>query len=331
MNSHDLRFEIAETVSEPARTKMRQMLELLRQYQQDDIALPTTEAGWDEQRKARNDIAEFFQKPYIEAVGPDIREIEVGSTSGFAVSVETPDPRPGLVVYLHGGAFTYYSAKSSLKAAVMMAKASGRQVVSLDYPLAPQADFMEVTRVTSGAVQALAQETPPEEIALFGTSAGGSIAAATTLRLRDEGRAMPAALVLHSPGSDCRWIGDSFLTMGDRDPAMNEDDVRRRVQLYASEDDRDHPYASPALGDFAPGFPPTLIQCGTREFLLSDSVRLYRAIRDAGNEAVLDLYEGMIHVFATMFDGIPESDIAFDVARTFLDRALGASGQLGNE
>ena len=325
MSTRDLRFEIAETVSDPAREKMRQMLEMLRQYQQAAVPLPSTDEEWEEQRKARNDIAEFFQKPYLDAVGPDIREIEVGGTTGFAVSVETSEPQPGLIVYLHGGAFTYYSAKSSLKAAVMMAKASGRKVVSLDYPLAPQADFMEVTEVTSRAVHALSQEMPPEKIALFGTSAGGSIAAASTLRLRDEGHAMPGALVLHSPGSDCRWMGDSFLTMGDRDPAMDEDEVRRRVELYASETDRDHPYASPALGDFSKGFPPTLIQCGTREFLLSDSVRLYRAIRDAGNDAVLDLYEGMIHVFATMFDGTPESDTAFDVSRAFLDKALGAA------
>ena len=325
MTADDRRFAIANTVSPEAREKMLQAWQLFQQLPGDDSAFPTTPEEWAKQRASRNAMAEFFQKPYLDALSPETVEMNLAGVPAISVRVDTPNPLPGVIVYLHGGAFTHYSARSSLKAAVMMAKASGREVISIDYPLAPEANFMEVTAATLRAVVRIAENTPPDQIAIFGTSAGGSIAAATALRMRDEEHSMPGALVLHSPGTDCNWTGDSFLTMGDRDPAMDEDDIGRRVQSYAAPEHYDHPYASPVLGDYAKGFPPTLIQTGTREFLLSDSVRLYRAIRDAGNEAVIDLYEGMPHVFATMFDGIPESDTAFEVARTFLDRTLARS------
>lgn len=325
MTADDQRFAIPDTVSDEARQKMLQAWQLFRQFAQAGSQFPTTPEEWAEQRNNRNAMAEYFQKPYLDALAPEIVEMEVAGLPAISVRVDTPNPQPGVVVYLHGGAFTYYSARSSLKAAAMMAKATGRRVVSLDYPLAPEAKFMEVTGATLRAVARIAEETPPEQMAIFGTSAGGSIAAATTLRMRDEGHTMPAALVLHSPSTDCNWSGDSFLTMGDRDPFMEEHEVHLRLQTYVEPEDYGHPYASPALGDYTPGFPPTLIQTGTREFLLSDSVRLYRAIRDAGSEAVLDLYEGMPHVFATMFDGTPESDTAFEVARSFLDRTLAQS------
>lgn len=322
MTANDRRFATADTVSDEARQKMLQAWQVFQQFEQNATDLPTTPEEWEEQRNSRNAMAEYFQRPYLDALAPEIIDMDLAGVHAISVRVETPNPQPGIVVYLHGGAFTYYSARSSLKAAAMMAKASGRRVISLDYPLAPEAKFMDVTGATLRAVAKIAEDTPPEQIALFGTSAGGSIAAATTLRMRDEGHAMPAALMLHSPSTDCNWTGDSFLTMGDQDPFMDEPEVHRRVQTYVALEDCDHPYASPALGDYKPGFPPTLIQTGTREFLLSDSVRLYRAIKDAGNEAVLDLYEGMPHVFATMFDGTPESDTAFEIARSFLDRNL---------
>ena len=78
------------------------------------------------------------------------------------------------------------------------------------------------------------------------------------------------------------------------------------------------PYVSPVYGDYSKGFPPTLIQGGTKEIFLSDFVREYRAIDSAGGTAVLDIYEGIPHVFQGIFLGTPEAKQAMTKMKNFL-------------
>jgi acetyl esterase/lipase len=92
------------------------------------------------------------------------------------------------------------------------------------------------------------------------------------------------------------------------------DDLKWSADAYAAPADQKNPYVSPVYGDYSKGFPPTLIQGGTREIFLSNFVRQYQAIERGGGTAILDLYEGMPHVFQMVLAGSPESDAAF--ART---------------
>jgi acetyl esterase/lipase len=116
--------------------------------------------------------------------------------------------------------------------------------------------------------------------------------------MRDKGLGMPAAVVLWSPWADITDRGDSAITMKPFDPYyVYEKHLKSSADTYADPKDQKHPYVSPVYGDYSKGFPPTLIQGGTRELFLSHFVRLYRAIDGAGGVAVLDLYEGMPHVF----------------------------------
>ena len=89
------------------------------------------------------------------------------------------------------------------------------------------------------------------------------------------------------------------------------------ANVYADPKDQKNPYASPVYGDYAKAFPPTLIQGGTREMLLSNFVRQYQAIRGGGHEAVLDLYEGMPHVFQGSLPNAPETHTAIARAAAF--------------
>jgi|GEM_PF-5544876 len=93
---------------------------------------------------------------------------------------------------------------------------------------------------------------------------------------------------------------------------------------YASGDDQKLAYVSPVFGDFTKGVPPTLIQAGAREFLLSDSVRLYQAIAGQGSVAVLVIYQGMPHAFQPLLYGTPESGRAYRVSNAFFDQEMGA-------
>ena len=164
----------------------------------------------------------------------------------------------------------------------------------------------------------------PADIAVYGESAGGALAAAAVLKLRDEGRRLPAAVVLWSPWSDLTDTGDTYATLRDADPLLNyPDNLKRCADAYAKPSEQKHPHVSPVYADYTKGFPPTLIQVGTREILLSNSVRHYRAMEQAGVDVVLDVYEGMWHVFQVLTHDIPEADMARRKVRAFLDRHLG--------
>ena len=159
-------------------------------------------------------------------------------------------------------------------------------------------------------------------IGLFGDSAGGDIIAASVLRLRDDGLVMPGGLLLTSPALDLTLRGDSIVTLADADPVLNTAGLRIAYDQYAAPAEQMNPYVSPVYGDFTKGFPPVLIQIGTKELLLSDAVRLNHALKEAGMTSELDVYEGMIHNFPGVLYGTPEVDAAMKEAAAFWSRVL---------
>jgi epsilon-lactone hydrolase len=200
--------------------------------------------------------------------------------------------------------------------------------VSLDYPLAPAAKWDAVVPAVADALGTLEREGHPlARVALFGESAGGGLAAGVALALRDRGGALPGALVLWSPWADVTESGDTKQTLRDVEPVYRYDaHLGPLAAAYAAPADQRHPWVSPVYGDFAKGFPPTLIQGGTHELLLSDFVRLYQAIETGGGDATLDLYEGMPHLFPHLLPAAAESQRALGRARRFLDEHLPSGG-----
>jgi acetyl esterase/lipase len=182
--------------------------------------------------------------------------------------------------------------------------------------LAPFARWEATTgQVVTVFESLLGEGLPATRIAIYGESAGGSLAAGSVLRIRDLGMEMPAALVMWSPWSDITNAGDTYRTLTDVEGSyLYELHLEPAANAYAGPDDLMHPYVSPVYGDYIAGFPPTLIQGGTREIFLSNFVRHYRALDDAGIEVELDLYEGMPHVFQNKLPDSPESRRA--VAKT---------------
>jgi acetyl esterase/lipase len=111
---------------------------------------------------------------------------------------------------------------------------------------------------------------------MLGDSAGGGLAAGTILKMRDEGLGMPAALVLWSPWTDVTGVGDTYFTLRNDDPLLNVELDKSMASAYANLSDQKNPYVSPVYGNFNNGFPPVLIQVGTKDGDLNDSVRLYQ-------------------------------------------------------
>ncbi|MBA3978098.1 MAG: alpha/beta hydrolase fold domain-containing protein, partial [Nitrosopumilus sp.] len=98
--------------------------------------------------------------------------------------------------------------------------------------------------------------------------------------------------------------------------------LKNMADAYANPSDQENPYVSPVYGNFSKGFPPTLIQGGTKDILLSDFVRLYQAIDQAGIPVKLDIYEGMPHDFQYILLGTPESNLAISKMNDFLKEYL---------
>lgn len=145
------------------------------------------------------------------------------------------------------------------------------------------------------AYQGLLGEHRPQEIVVGGGSAGGNLAAALILRTRDEGLPLPAAAVLLTPEVDLTESGDTFKTMVGVDTVGGGRSLMPVNLLYAAGHDLAHPYLSPLFGDFAHGFPPTILTSGTRDVFLSNTVRMHRALRAAGIGADLHVLEAAPH------------------------------------
>jgi acetyl esterase/lipase len=232
-----------------------------------------------------------------------------------------------VLIYVHGGGFTSGSVYSSLATSAQVATETGLQVVSVDYTVAPRGRWQQVTDQVVAVYKAvLAEGMAPQSIAMIGESAGGSIVGGTTLKLRDLGLPMPAAVILWSPWSDVSGAGDTYRTLADAEPMLTIPSLNASALAYADVADQKNPYVSPVYGDFSKGYPPTLIQGGTREVFLSNCVRLYQSIKAGGGNATLDLYEGMIHGFQSIVPNSPESKSALRTMRAFLDRNLKTKG-----
>lgn len=195
---------------------------------------------------------------------------------------------------------------------VPVADRLGIRVISIDYTNPPLARSGEILNQIISVVQALLESGYSlNDIGMFGDSAGGALTLGSVLKMRDQGMGMPGALALISPWTDITQTGDTYETLKTADPILNYEFALGPASLaYAAEEDHRTPYVSPVYADYSKGFPPTLIQGGTKEIFLSNFVRLYQAMDQAGIWVKLDLYEGMWHDFQEINFDLPESVIA---------------------
>lgn len=277
-------------------------------------------AGWARRQQA-------VDAPMLQATADALRDfpgrVFDGTIAGvpvIEVHPATARPARGAIVYVHGGAYTLYSAKARLTSVLPIVGRTEMQAIAVDYALAPAARWPVALDQVVAVLRGLT-EAGRGPVALYGDSAGGAIAVAATLKLRGLGLPLPEALVLWSPWSDISDAGDSYATLAAADVSFRYDrHLANAAFAYADTAEHRNPLVSPVYADFAPGFPPTLIQGGTREIFLSNFVRLYRTLVDAGQHAILDLYEGMPHAFQAYpaQAGSPESRTALDATAAFL-------------
>ena len=255
-----------------------------------------------------------------------VTEIRLNGTQVFEVKPKDYKDDGTAIVYVHGGGFILGSARSSLGEAAGIAAQTGKRVYDVEYTVAPRGDWKIATDQVMNAYKGVLDlGYKAEHVGMTGGSAGASIVAATTLKIRDNGLPMPAALILMCPMSDFTEGGDTRYTLMEADPALWSPQVRPGLDAYAAPADQKNPYVSPVYGDFSKGYPPTLIQGGTKEFLVSDMVRLNRAIKRGGGNSDLELYEGMPHGFMGIMADAPEGREARAEELAFWKRYLPAA------
>lgn len=245
--------------------------------------------------------------------GVDEAGVEIGEQREGAALACVVTPR-GLAaadrrVYLdiHGGALIMGGGAFCRAVAVGMATKLAARVVTVDYRMPPDHPYPAGLDDCVAIYRLLLREHRPQDIIVGGLSAGGNLAAALILRTRDEGLPLPAAAVLLSPEIDLTESGDSFQTNRGIDITLGNG-LMPVNRLYAAGHDLAHPYLSPLFGDFARGFPPTLLAAGTRDLLLSNAVRLHRALRNAGIAADLHLMEAAPHAAFACWPEVADID-----------------------
>jgi acetyl esterase/lipase len=223
-----------------------------------------------------------------------------------------------ILFYLHGGGYVGGGLNSHRDIAWRLAEAAGQRVLLVDYPLAPEHPFPEaLDQVTQCYRALLGQGYGASDIAVGGDSAGGGLALALLLNLKNRGLPLPYRAILLSPWVDLSLSGDSLATNVATEVLLTPRALRQMASFYLGQRDASAALASPLFGDLR-GLPPLLIQVSSTELLLSDGERLAAAVEAAGGIVELSVWPDMPHVFQVLAARIPEGKLAIAALGAFL-------------
>jgi epsilon-lactone hydrolase len=265
-----------------------------------------------EQRRAAMDKIDRLPRPRR----VDYVDTQVG---GVPAIVATPTAvRPDRhILYIHGGAYVVGSPKSHIAMCARLAKRAAATVTVIDYRLAPEHLYPAAIDDCVAAYRAIVADIDPSLVTIAGDSAGGGATLATIGALKASGDPMPGAVYVLSPWTDLTGSGESVATRAAHDPMFDGTGLIEAAQIYAGDTPLDDPGVSPLFAD-PTGYPPTLIQTGMDEILLSDSTRLAERCAAAGVDVRLDLRDHMWHVYPIMAGFMPEASDALVRAAVFI-------------
>ena len=253
--------------------------------------------------------------------GTKATTVDAGGVKGVRITVpQSLSDRH--ILYFHGGGYVSGSPSYYRDFIWRIAAASSAHVLCIYYRLSPEHPFpAALDDAVSAYSWLLAQGAAPERIAIMGDSAGGGLAFATLLRLREEGLPPPAAVVALSPWTDLAMTGESMRINANKDPMLKPERAASCARMYLAGADPLNPYASPLYGDPA-GLPPALIQVGSDEILRDDSVRMADKLRAAGCPVALEIWPRMPHVWQVFARVMPEARRAIEQIGFFLQREM---------
>ncbi len=260
-----------------------------------------------------------------------IQSVKIGDMDGEWVSVNRVHMKKYVILYCHGGG---YSTGSSLYARILttkLAESTSMDVLCFDYRLAPENPYPAACEDAMKAWDYLMLlGYGARDVIVAGDSAGGNLALSLVHKLKQQKRLLPRGLVLLSPWTDLTSSGKTHETRAGVDPVLDAEYLKRMISNYvksgveedgeSKEEELKDPMISPLFGEFS-GFPPTYIQAGDNEILLSDSLMLHEKMVQANVPVKIDVFKGMWHVFQmspfkTAYEAMEKNaEFIFDICR----------------
>lgn len=226
-----------------------------------------------------------------------------------------------VLLYLHGGGYVLGSLNTHRSLVGSLAQRSGLNVLTINYRKAPDHPFPAALDDAKRAYRwLLRQGHAATDIVLAGDSAGGGLALALLLALREAGQPAPAAGIGLSPWTDLN-LPITALRRVAREEGLLLEALQMRTwgPLYAHKTPLDHPLLSPAQADLH-GLPPLLIQVSTAEMLYEDVLKFVAKARTAGVPVTLQTFEGLVHWWHLFWRIVPEARQALDQVAMFLEQ-----------
>lgn len=275
-------------------------------------------AFWDRRQKT---ISDDLLKSYPV-------QIEESKMAGVPVLLLSPMKledrnRTRILINVHGGAFN--TDAGTLVENIPIVNLTGIRVIAVKYRMAPENPFPAAVDDAIAVYKEVLKTYKPQDIGLYGTSAGAALTAETAAKIKQLGLPMPAALGFFSGWADFSIPGDSmaWFTIGGLRSTKSNDNLLRG-NPYVGHTDLKDPILSPVYSDLK-GYPPTLCITGTRDLLLSGTTLYHRALLQAGDDAQLIVFEGMPHAHWIMYHDTPEAAEAFNYMARFFDQKVGKS------
>ena len=222
-----------------------------------------------------------------------------------------------VILYVHGGGYVMGSAGSHRDMTGRLSQTAGARVLSLNYRLAPEYPFpAPVDDAVAAYRWLLGQGIQASNIAIAGDSAGGGLAFAALIAIRDAGEPVPAAGIGISPWVDMEGTGESMTTRAAVDPVVQKEGLLGMAKIYLGGADPKNPLAAPLHANLA-GLPPLLIQVGDAETLLNDATRITERARKADVDVTLKVWDEMPHVWHLFAPILPEGQQAIEEIGAF--------------
>lgn len=262
-----------------------------------------------EMRSRQEKLVRLFKPP----TNINIKKVSIGSIAGELFDIKNSEDK--VILYLHGGAFAVGSINVHREFLSRLALTCRVKLLAINYRLAPEHPFPAALEDTLCAYDWLISEGyDPAKIVIAGDSAGGGLAIAAMVSLRDNNKPLPACAVCISPWVNLTYTGKKV--DNNNDPILNPEILNLCAQYYAAQTDRNNPLISPFFADLH-GLPPILIHAGTNEILLDQIVEFSEKARMANIEIVYDLYQGLFHVFQ-IIPILPESKRSLEEIAKFI-------------
>jgi epsilon-lactone hydrolase len=258
-------------------------------------------------------------------LGPaaDVKVEPVNANGVQAEWTSTPDAnQDNAILYLHGGGYVIGSLDSHRHLAAEAGRQAGARTLAIHYRLAPEHPFPAAVDDTVAAYRYLLDSgIKPSRICIAGDSAGGGLVVGALLAIKDAKLPLPACGWCISPWVDMEALGESFTDRSETDPTVQRATIQGMAKWYMGSADPRHPYAAPIYGDLR-GLPPLLIQVGSVETLLDDSLQLARKCAIDDVPVSLQIWPEMIHIWHIFFPMLAAGRQALASGGDFVRNAL---------